>query len=237
VAENGCFAIADWLFGSKTHGDFYVLNPDGRILVHHRYLAHIGGVFVDPDGRYAAVTTYRSAEDPPQDDEIFDLWGVQEGKRIWRSAVVGRGFRSVVFDAASGVVQADTEEYGPFEYGLADGSIDVERLRQLELERGTGFVALHRAEEEFALPGLFDRARADSVVALCDLAVARFGADYVSWSAKAERLAGEVLVQLGDERGAIRYWERALAHDPKIGVKRSLDALKARSREQAGPTS
>jgi tetratricopeptide (TPR) repeat protein len=100
-------------------------------------------------------------------------------------------------------------------------------LRKKQLEYGDGFGLLDTALVKLKTCGKnIDNETGTHLLAFLTKAVERIPAEFPERHAIAYRAAGEILEALSDKPHAVEYYEYALQKNPKVGVKKRLDALR-----------
>lgn len=100
-------------------------------------------------------------------------------------------------------------------------------FRKQQLEYGDGFGLLDTALAKLKTCGKnIDDETGTRLLDFLTKAVERIPAEFPERHAVAYRATGEILEVLGDKPHAVEYYEYALQKNPKVGVKKRLDALK-----------
>jgi tetratricopeptide (TPR) repeat protein len=100
-------------------------------------------------------------------------------------------------------------------------------FRKQQLEYGDGFGLLDTALAKLKTCGkIIDNETGARLLDFLTKAVERIPAEFPERHAVAYRATGEILEALGDKPHAVEYYEYALQKNPKVGVKKRLDALK-----------
>ncbi len=100
-------------------------------------------------------------------------------------------------------------------------------FRKQQLEFGDGFGLLDTALAKLKIYGkTIDKETGARLLDFLSKAVERIPAEFPERHAVAYRATGEILEALGDKPHAVEYYEYALQKNPKVGVKKRLDALK-----------
>ena len=108
--------------------------------------------------------------------------------------------------------------------GRPDEAVD---FRKQQLEYGDGFGLLDTALAKLKTCGkTIDNETGTRLLDFLSKAVERIPAEFPERLAVAYRATGEILETLGDRPHAVEYYEYALQKNPKVGVKKRLDALK-----------
>lgn len=214
VADSGIFALVDRPFSHDLRCQFLVMTADGRPVIDEAFGANALRVDICDDGRFAAIHLAGNP-DAPEYDELFTVYDVTRGTKLWSKPLECGRAESATFDPARGLIHLTTKAYGSFDYRLADGAIDEWEVREAILSRGSGFDILTLVTDEVEF-GPLSRQRATRLVADCERASAMLGG-YPDDAARALRLAGEILEAQGDRKGALDFWRRAHALRADMG--------------------
>jgi tetratricopeptide (TPR) repeat protein len=107
------------------------------------------------------------------------------------------------------------------------GPDEAADFRKQQLEFGDGFGLLDTALAKLKSCGkTIDNETGARLLDFLTKAVERITAEFPERHAVAYRATGEILEALGDKPHAVEYYEYALQKNPKVGVKKRLDALK-----------
>ncbi len=224
VTDAGTWAIVDWLFDDALRGVVLVGGPDGRIRINERFEANIHQCFLSPDGLYAAVQC--AVNNDSADDSLFVLYDVASGGRLWARALeVGR-VDAVRFLPDEDLIEVTARDWGTVPYSLSGGWTDQGALRDIGLELGDGYVVMDLVRAELD-EGPVKLGRQTVLLAALGRAVPALAA-WPRQAAKAERLTGDLLEAAGDEARALAAWDRALALDPAVGVRKRAESLRAK---------
>jgi tetratricopeptide (TPR) repeat protein len=99
--------------------------------------------------------------------------------------------------------------------------------RKQQLESGDGFGLLDTALAKLKSCGkTIDNETGTRLLDFLTKAAERIPAEFPERHAVAYRATAEILEALGDKKQAVEYYEYALQKNPKVGVKKRLDALK-----------
>jgi tetratricopeptide (TPR) repeat protein len=106
-------------------------------------------------------------------------------------------------------------------------SDEAANFRKQQLEYGDGFGLLDTALAKLKSCGkTIDNETGARLLDFLTKAVERIPAEFPERHAVAYRATGEILEALGDKPHAVEYYEYALQKNPKVGVKKRLDALR-----------
>jgi hypothetical protein len=226
VANNGSFVLNDWLFGEGLKGIFYGIDKNGTVLVKHRFEANLFNNGISPDGRFAVCQTCNS---DTSDSGLLWCFDLTSGALLWKVQPPTGWAEDYSFDPARHTLYLHYSKLGVFRYSLESGLFeDREGWVEQKIKHGNGFELLAIAQDRMKL--LSDVSSKDEVDELIDLlqaALTRGLSTYPNQQAIVYRYIGELKERLGDWVSAIEFYEEALKHNPKVGVKRRLSQLKA----------
>jgi outer membrane protein assembly factor BamB len=81
VSNNGFVAINDWLFGDGLKGKFYIVNPNGKILVEEKFSANLQKLGITNNSKIAWTTTLISNT---SDSNQFIFYDVKKGELLFK---------------------------------------------------------------------------------------------------------------------------------------------------------
>jgi tetratricopeptide (TPR) repeat protein len=224
VANQGSFIINDWMFGESNKGTFYAFGPQGKVLVSHRLRANLGANAISADGRYAVCQALYSDNEDGNTLSFFDLDG---GKVVWKIEPVPGPADAFRFDLENSVLHLLYDDGGDYRYDFEGRFLDSGQWEKKSADSANGYELFDLAtdkidelEHKEATLSSYDDA-----LSLLKKAIDKGISDY--YSARAHRILGEVLLKRGQRAEALEHFEKALAADPKIGLKKLLAKLKS----------
>ncbi|MHC4533483.1 MAG: tetratricopeptide repeat protein [Planctomycetota bacterium] len=221
VANNGTFILNDWMLHTKTNGTFYAFDVQGNILIKHLFQANLFNNGLSPDGKYAICQTANTLN-------FFDL---STGEHLWQKKPAGYLADSYEFDLEKELIYAVDKNLGKFAYSFSGEFLDTKQQYTARIEnairQSDGSSLAFRAREHFQNLGeKIDTDTAKEILSLLEKAL-QLGLDgYANEEAMVYRTVGEVHEALDEKLKAIESYEKALELNPKVGVKRRLNALK-----------
>lgn len=224
VADNGSFSLEDWHFGSTLSGTFSVFDRTGIPIVTKELTANILDSGVSRNGKLAFCATANSKTEHSYKIFLFDL---ETGEELFAVTPRTGGIETYGFDEDRKLLIADVKGVGKFRYDRNGNFVDAENLDKANLGSSDYSRIIRAAEKLLGESDLSeDRAR-EALEAV--IRARSLGADAnLAWRPNALKVQGLAHEALGEQREAIQVYEEAIALNPKIGVKRKLDALKKR---------
>ena len=225
VANNGTFAINDWLFDDGLKGKFYVFDRSGAILLQHRFSANLWNTGISPDGSFAVCQNLGS---DTEDAGTFCGFDVASATLVWRLNPPTGWAVKYSFDEQGESVYLHIQDVGEFRYSRGTGEFeDHERWLEHKLRNGNGFELSAIAEERMGkLNELSSSGEVQEVIVLFKTAINRGLGKYPNQRAATLRSVGELHERLGEIDQAVENFEKALKLNSNVGVKRRLEALK-----------
>ncbi|MDO8434130.1 MAG: tetratricopeptide repeat protein [Candidatus Binatus sp.] len=230
VADNGRFVINDWLFGDGLKGIFYAFELNGSAILSKRFRANLDKSGISLDGSLAVCQTLYSDNEDANLLTLFDLsqklviaqWRPQSG------AASGYEFEAptrklfLVYGGRAYQDYADPK----WAYSFDGEFLDRDRWLADKLKWGDFSTLIMTVEDLLKVSGAsIDPPRCRMLLKSVELAIQKGADGYPDWHAHALKLSGILHEQLGELPEAIALYGRALALNPKIGVKRRLVAL------------
>ena len=228
VTNDGMFLVEDWKEDGKLNGALLAFDKTGAELWRRDFKANISDSGLSEDGSRAYVTTCNSDYDA-HSGKTFLLDArtgavIQKDDGWGKTRFKGNSLVPVCADADGSdddVVHQDPS--GPCD----KESVEAQMHARVELDRGKYSVVIPRVEGALKSGGSANLADAAQLLAELD------GKDDeipVNVRAKLFRLRGDLAEARDRQDGARIWWERAMALDPKIGVKRKLEKLQGKTR-------
>jgi hypothetical protein len=220
VANNGTFIINDWHFNTgELSGTFLAFRGDGSQIITRRFEANLYNNGLAEDGCLAVCQTANAPNSPDSSRlTIFDLeTGVETGGCVPESGW------ATGYEFSEQGVRLVYKDLGAFNYGTDGSFTDRQHWITASLERGSIYVIQNLVHEVGEAPesGLLERLLAATHVAATN-------PDYgdIRSQALVMKLRGICLDSLSRPSDALVAFEKALALDPKIGVKRRAEQLR-----------
>lgn len=224
VANNGTFVLCDWMFGEGMRGTFYAIDRQGRVLMKKLFRANLYNNGISPDGRFALCQTCNSDN---TDSNILSLFDLRDDTILWQKQPESGWADAYEFNLEKGFILLVYRNLGRFAYDILGEFLDEERWRTERIKGANGFELSAIAGERFqSLDKDLDANTGAEILSLLEKALQRGLNDHPKEQAKVYRTMGEVFEALGRSRKASEHYERALRLNPKVGVRRKLEALK-----------
>lgn len=222
VSNNGIFSLEDWLFGADLSGVFYVFSPVGEIILARTFTANILNSAISDNGLFAACHTAGGHTEDASRLVFFDVANGCEAFSIQSDVERPQGYE---FDEERRELILCFKNLGKFRYSYTGDFLDAQQYKDAKLNSTDDFVAIREAEELLKDPSLpEDKAR--EILAVVNSAMPRVGKFHPHWKATALKVQGIAHERLGETKKAIKAYQEAIDLNPKVGVKRKLDALR-----------
>jgi hypothetical protein len=222
VADNGTFCLEDWHFGSTLSATFHVFSAQGTPIITKELSANILDSGISRSGRLAFCTT---ANSPTEDTHKLFLFDLKEGRQLF-AVTPARACERFEFDESAQQLVAKVAGGGEYRYGT-DGDLVDEGAGDVALLGSTSYSEVILTAESM-LKGKPGFAELESILAALIRARGLGAGDNPAWKPTALKVQGLAHEALGQAREAIGCYKEALRLNPKIGVKRRLDALTRR---------
>lgn len=222
VADNGSFCLEDWHFGSSLSGTFSVFDRAGNPILKKELTANIFGSGISKNGKLAYCATANSKTEHGYKVMLFDL---ERGEQLFCVTPGTQGLETYIFDEERKLLIADVKGIGKFRYDSSGNFVDANNLDQANLDSFDYSRIIRAAEKILGEPHLSNERAAETLEAV--IRAKSLGADSnTAWKPNALKVQGLAHEILGQTHEAIEVYEEAITLNPKIGVKRRLDALK-----------
>ena len=227
VSNAGIFALAD----AETNL-YYVISPNGEILIQTKLYANLGGVAVSDDGSYAMGQTYKcDKEDYSERIFIYDLKNKQLETSFPR---IVEGSHECKVDSVDRIIYLLYENshrpYSILRYDFHGNLLDQDIWDKFCFQSATGYSLSMQASgmlKEIKSTNLQDYQR---VIFLLQTALKKDTTD--ATKAYIFKHLGEVFYRCNNTTKAIVFFEEALRYNPKIGVKRLVNQLKVNLKKE-----
>lgn len=222
VADNGTFVLNDWLFGSGLNGDFYAFRVDGSPILKRHFNANLLNNGLAPNGSLAVCQTCNSPD--KADNSVLAIFDLVEGRELTRVNPEPGWADQYEFPLYSKTVGLRLRDpLGTFFYSCSGEFIDRQRWIMESLATGQLNLVKRLMEEAVSTAQTADYRRwLDAVESGLKHPQYRER----SGQALGFRLKGQCLDALGRPIEALEAFDKALKHDPKIGVKRRAEQLR-----------
>ena len=223
VADNGNFVFNDWCHANELTGIFRAFNVRGEVLLTERFKANLLNNGLSSDGRYAACHTCNAYEDAGI-LAVFDL----ENRSLIAKWQAESGWPDFFEFPELGVIALGYRRLGIFRYTHQGEFLDHEAhfeacLKQKNPTRVVWFISQRLKEKANLTPDIIARLNEASAQA-----VGKVKETDVKNLVEAHKVHGKCLDAAGAFAEAIVAYEKALALDPKAGVKQRVGQLRKR---------
>jgi hypothetical protein len=222
VADNGVFILNDWRAQGTLAGTFRAFRADGSPLAVQDYAANLFNNGLSSDGRFAACQTCNSGEE--NDSAILTVFDLTDGSELSRFRAESGWPQTYRFSLnGETLFLGYPHDEGEFAYKLDGTFMDREAWISARLKRGDLYMARR----------IFDEVDRKPEIQVADqlLQSIEIGLVHPTWREDRSqvygyRLQGEVLESIGRIEQAVESYDRALALNPKIGIRRRVQQLR-----------
>lgn len=225
VSNEGYVLLNDWLFGEGLKGDFYLINPSGRILVKESFRANLDKPYFSDDYKIAWLTTKPSEA---YDSSQLIVYNSISGEKLFQ--------RNCLFGFINkGVVNTDNIEFNTeqnINYRLSlsgdilnEAEVD-EAIERNKLNSNNHWDVLSVVENKISQ--LDEKNIEEALILNIINTLENLDSKKIDrYSlAKIQRYLGELKLKIERKKEALSHFENALEHNEKIGVKKIIASLK-----------
>jgi hypothetical protein len=225
VANNGTFIINDGMLGEGLHSTLWAYKVSGQKILQHKFSAFMKTFDISENGQYAICQLYHSETTDRSSIALFDL---QSGKLLWQKIPktwVAESFQFDVENKAIYLIYGNEEKY---KYSMTGEFLDNDKWYQHLKNHGSGFQLKGLADKLIPNGKMpVDKNQISEALNLYKIAAERLK-DNPYFCAQVHRKIGEIYENLENTFEAINNFELALRYNPNVGVKKKLQALKAK---------
>jgi len=229
VANNGTFIINDWMFGEGLKSTFYAFDRQGKIILKRYFKANLFNNGISQDGSFAVCQTCNSDN---EDGNTLNLFALLTGNQLWQIKPETGWADSYEIDTVNSFLYVVHKDLGKFRYNFKGEFLDADNWKRNKIEKGNPYELLTFAKlafDECKKDGTFAE-RKQEISSLCERALEGFatmgGPNIDIYKAQVYRLIGETYEMSGERNYTIKYFEMAMALNPKVGVKMKLQKIK-----------
>jgi len=215
VSNDGIVVCADRVNSDLTNGEFMLFDPYGKILFQHKVKANIGETAISADSTLAVFDTYGS--DNEDSSQVF-LIDVPQNRSI-RQFERNFDMSSASFDLVTERIRFSNHKGYTYETDYFGSQTNLGEYEKQVWELGSIYEKIHLFEK---IP-IKERNENQTYVPLLEAAIVDPVIISSNYQGIVFRKLGEYYESQNDIPATIGYFEKALAVDPKIGVRRKLD--------------
>lgn len=226
VSDSGTFILNDWMSGPGLCGTFYVFDSGGNLLISREFGANLCKNMISRDGRFAVCQTLHSEN--VDGDRIF-FFDIGSREVLWGLKPRPGRAKDFDIDVENKVLYLIYEDNHMYRYDFAGQFLDLTAWEIDLYESANGYVLLNYALEKKKLLGahLADNSVSDNLILLLRKALERGVTPY--YQGMIHKELGDAYRGQGNKVEAVSNYEKALSLNPKVGVRRMLNALKQKS--------
>lgn len=218
VTNDGVVICCDILNSPDLSGNFVVFDKEGFILFEKRTTANLGNCLISKDSKYAVFNTLGSDTDDANSIFIVDVFS---GKMLNKfSSTLSLYLGSV--DSENEILKLKDNNKLIVELDFFGNQLNKNEHEIQFMNRAPVVDKLYFFEEQDEVV----RIQNPEYLELLNLAIKDEDASYSIGLDKIHRRIGEVYEYKEEFKLAVKHWETALDINPKVGVKRKLDALR-----------
>lgn len=223
VADNGNFSLEEWHFGSGLCGTFCIFSSQGESLIKKRFNANLYNSAISDSGRLAICQTANNPDE--EDGNRLTAFHVENRLELFSVTPVTGWADSYTFLEEASQFGVVVNQVGMFYYDEDGNFADREKFDAARLQCSRYDVVLLAAEQIIKSSVLTEHL-ANQALEAATRALSLGAAENDRWKAIALKIQGLAHERLSNDQAAIAAFNAALSIDPKIGVKRKVDALK-----------
>jgi tetratricopeptide (TPR) repeat protein len=235
LCDAGVFAINEEGVSTNFLGPetgLCVYQPSGKLSCRFQPGAAIQMASLSSDGSLLAFHTLAAPPDSasPDDDGKLFVVDTRSGVIRWRAELPVIWPTRIEFDEMNGTIVLSGPSNDKYRYTFEGEFLDARAVEQAALERDLandyGYPLIDRACQ--ALPDITQpNASKDTITDCVDLLQKALRKRLSpNTKARAHRILGEIAESRGDHKVAIKAYQIALKLNPKVGVKKRLEALR-----------
>ena len=161
VANNGTFAVCDWMARGKLNGKFMVLDRSGLHKIAHLFRANLHNCGISSDGQFAVCQTCNADN---QDGNKLSFFEVQSGKLLWQVEPASGWADTYRFDVEKKCLYMCHRDGGEFAYNFSGLFLDAAKWETAREAKGIAYrkeMTVRYREDAHRLlkDGDFERAR------------------------------------------------------------------------------
>jgi tetratricopeptide (TPR) repeat protein len=218
VSDDGIVICCDWLHSEALMGNFQVFDVAGNRIFAKKTTANLGACAISADSKTAIFETFRSETADSNQLFLIDV----ERKTIFNRFPCPHSFNSAEIDTINHRIKLKDHRGFVFEIDYDGHQTNHAAYESRILRDGSIYDKLSIYESKTDDARLNDR----DYLHLLRQALDDKNASYSFGKDRLYRRIGEFYEAAGDIGKTIENWEKALAINPKVGVKRKLEALK-----------
>jgi hypothetical protein len=218
VSNDGIVIACDWLNSDELTGEFLIFNSKGEELFSKKTTANLGNCAISDNSQIALFETHNSNTNDGGRIFIIDIPQKQVIRTIERPA----SFNSAKIDTEAKRIELIDHKGFTFEIDFEGNQTNAEEYENQILTKGSVYDRLWVYAEKPDEIKLKDQ----KYLELLTNALTDDDASYSFGKDKILRMIGDYHEANGNIEKTIENWEKAFSVNPKVGVKRKLDALK-----------
>ena len=226
ICDEGTSFIFESYLGDEPLTYFYLFNKTGAIWIRYLIHANIYSAEISNDGHYAVFHTCNSDNDDGNKLFFFDL---RKRMSLWKNEIDSGWPDDYEFDFQKKIIFLVYKDHTKYAVGFNGAFLDKRKYEENFIKKADGVQLYFFSKNKIdMLKNNFTYNDVEEIISLLNEAIKR-KIDVPEIKAKIYREIGEIYEKLGDLGKTIKHFEKALAINPKVGVKLRLKELKKTS--------
>ncbi|WP_418262898.1 tetratricopeptide repeat protein [Flavobacterium faecale] len=219
LSNNGVTICCDWLSSDKLSGKFYVFDINGNEIFHLETQANLGSCCISENGEISVFETYNSDNEDGNNLFIIDIAKGSIINKIKKPI----SFSKAIINTEVRTIELISKSEFIFEIDFDGQQVNLQEYKKKLLDKGsTNDILLYYSN----LPNEI-KFQDEDYLAVLEKAT-KNGDSFISLrNEKVYREIGDFYEVSGYVERAIKYWQKAIEINPKVGIKKKLNKYKA----------
>lgn len=219
INDEGFFVVREMFNDYDKANELHGFDPTGQLLSKRKWVASIGEISLDPNTPIVAFETFKSGSSDSEQIILFDIAADKEitrfNKPFWCD--------ELKLVPAKSMIVVSNRRFGEMKFDFSGTRLNEDEYIRSLIVKGKITEAVWFHEKEFDDELLFEN---ENYVNL--LLEGSNNPDFLMnyGEDKLHRRLGEFYEFQGDFEKTLAHWEKALALNPKVGVKRRFDSIR-----------
>lgn len=222
VSENGNFIINDWMLSGELCGTFYAFNSEATVIMRTKFNSNLGNNELSENGQYAVLETAHSPSDDADKIFFFDL---NNKKILWERKRDAGNVKRFKFDLKNKLLTVFYDNDRNYRHSFQGEFLDQDKIENDRISYADGYGLFNIAKERMEKLDYENNSLSDygEVLSFLEKSLKQNISDYTK--ARVYRKIGEIYYNFDKTDETLENFEKAMSHDPKVGIKRLYDKL------------